>query len=82
MLFFMWSALCVYPWRLLRPRSTKTAVTVLVQATQRAEASRQLPLPIYCPQQLAHRTYFLPSTQAEPHPSPARKARFLPLREI
>ncbi len=27
----------VYPWRWLRPRSTKTAATVLLQVTQRSE---------------------------------------------
>ena len=38
MLFFMCCYYGVYPWRLLRPRSTKTtAATVLVQVTQRSE---------------------------------------------
>ena len=32
MLFFMCCYCGVYPWRVLRPRSTKTAATVLVQA--------------------------------------------------
>ena len=33
MLFFMCCYCGVYPWRVLRPRSTKTAATVLLQST-------------------------------------------------
>ena len=46
----------VYPWRLLRPRSTKTAATVLVQVHQVRRLRVPFALPINLPSPTAKRT--------------------------
>ena len=52
MLFFMCCYYGVYPWRLLFPRSTKTAATVLVQVHDVRRLRVRRALPIYLPQLL------------------------------
>jgi hypothetical protein len=79
MLFFMCCYCGVYPWGLLRPRSTKTAATVLMQV----HSDRRTPgvpmrlsncgcLPQNGPQNE-------PRSPAEEHRSFGRAARALPL---
>ena len=82
MLFFMCCYCGVYPWGLLRPRSTKTAATVLMQV----HSDRRTPgvpmrlsncgcLPQNGPQNE-------PRSPAEEHRSFEREARALPLGGI